>query len=297
MPGEPLLSPYNSPLQNQAALARVYETPPKVCLVTGGTGFVGQRLVEMLVERGATRVISFDIVPPNKKFWRHPAIEYVTGDIADPDAVDRACEGVDCVWHIAAAVGPFHPQELYMKINYHGTLNVINACKKHGVGKLIMSSSPSTRLTGADVDGLREDQLPKLPMKRYLQAYAASKAAGEKAACDACCPELLTVAVAPHQVYGPRDNLFMPNMLEAAATGKLHVFSKKSTGYGMNRVCYTHVDNYAHGFTWGTGEDGWDDHSLYAPLPYANNQVMRVEIGAPNQHYPGGNINGPATMP
>lgn len=108
------LCPFNSKLQNQAARARVYERPPRVCLVTGGTGFVGQRLVEMLVERGAERVISFDIVPPHDNCWKHEAIEYVVGDISDTDMVDKVCEGVDCVWHIAAAVGPFHPQELYV---------------------------------------------------------------------------------------------------------------------------------------------------------------------------------------
>ena len=88
----------------------------------------------------------------------------------------------------------------YMRINYQGTLNVINACKKHGVGKLVMSSSPSTRFTGADIDGLSEDDLPDIPMKKYLQAYAGSKAAGELACREACSDELLTVAVAPHQV-------------------------------------------------------------------------------------------------
>jgi len=49
------------------------------------------------------------------------------------------------------------------------------------------------------------------------------------------------------QVYGPRDNLFMPNILEAAGSGLLRIFASSTTGYGRNRVCFTHVDNYAHG--------------------------------------------------
>jgi len=55
-------------------------------------------------------------------------------------------------------------------------------------------------------------------------------------------PDFLALACAPHQVYGPRDNLFMPNMLEAAGTGKLRIF-----GDGLNRCCWTYVDNYCHG--------------------------------------------------
>ena len=234
-------APSNSPLQLNAA-KKSHLPVPKVCVVTGGTGFVGLRLVEMLVERGAEKVISFDIVPPPEGAWLHPKIEWRRGDICDPAAVRELVKGADCVWHNAAAVGPFHPKPLYRKVNYLGTLNVIEACKAAGVRKIVMSSSPSTRFVGTDVDGLTEDQMPKLPLKRYLQAYAESKAQGEIAMLGANCADLMTIAVAPHQVYGPRDNLFLPNLLEAAGNGKLRVF-----GAGKNRICFTHVDNYSHG--------------------------------------------------
>jgi len=189
---------------------------------------VGQRLVEMLVERGAELVISFDIVPPSSRCWKHRKIKYVIGDITDAQAVSDACEGADCVWHVAACVGPFHPKALYRKVNYEGTLNVIDACRKHDVPKLVMSSSPSTRMNGEDIDGLTEDQLPSLPMPYYLQEYASSKALGEMACTKANSDKLLTCAIAPHQVYGPRDNLVLPNVLEAAGSGKLRVFAKSS---------------------------------------------------------------------
>jgi sterol-4alpha-carboxylate 3-dehydrogenase (decarboxylating) len=79
------------------------------------------------------------------------------------------CKGADCVWHNAAAVGPFHPKHTYEEVNHQGTLHVIEACKFHKVPKIVMSSSPSTRFTGVDVDGLREDELPELPLESYLQ--------------------------------------------------------------------------------------------------------------------------------
>jgi nucleoside-diphosphate-sugar epimerase len=235
-------APSNSPLQNAAA-GKKYPAVPKVCVVTGGTGFVGQRLVEMLVERGAEKVISFDIVPPPETAWRHPNIEWRVGDLADAAAVRELVKGADCVWHNGAAVGPFHPKPLYFKVNYQGTLNVIEACRAAGVKKIVMSSSPSTRFVGTDVDGLTEEQMPKLPLKKYLQPYAQTKAMGEVAMLEANCPEMMTIAVAPHQVYGPRDNLFLPNLLEAAGNGKLRVF-----GHGKNRICFTHIDNYCHGY-------------------------------------------------
>ena len=54
-------------------------------------------------------------------------------------------------------------------------------------------------------DGLTEEQMPSLPQKRYLQTYAETKAMGELALTQACCDDLMTCAVAPHQVYGPRE--------------------------------------------------------------------------------------------
>ena len=59
------------------------KTAPIVCLVTGGSGFVGQRLVEMLVERGAKKVISFDISPKPKDALESAKIQYVQGDLTN----------------------------------------------------------------------------------------------------------------------------------------------------------------------------------------------------------------------
>ncbi|CCW61119.1 unnamed protein product [Phytomonas sp. EM1] len=245
---ETQLNPALSYAQRIAAAA-CYPPVPKRCVVTGGTGFVGTRLVEMLVERGAEEVISFDIVPKEKGIgiWNHPLIKYVVADITCFEDVSSTIKGADCVWHLAAAVGPFHPPDLYRKVNYIGTLNVIRACKEHGVKKLVFSSSPSTRFKGSlfhrpNIDGLTEEEMPHLPLNRYMQMYAETKAEGEMAVTAACDDDFWAVSVAPHQVYGPRDNLFLPNVLEAAGTGKLRIFSK-----GDNRICFTHVDNYCHG--------------------------------------------------
>jgi hypothetical protein len=48
--------------------------------------------------------------------WQRTQIEYVQGDISDREAVMNICKGAACVWHIAAAVGPYHPEELYTKV-------------------------------------------------------------------------------------------------------------------------------------------------------------------------------------
>lgn len=81
---------------------------PKRCMVTGGSGFVGQRLVEMLVERGATKVVSFDIAEKPKGALESAKVEYIKGDLTDKQSVMNACEDIDCVYHIAALVGPYY---------------------------------------------------------------------------------------------------------------------------------------------------------------------------------------------
>lgn len=200
----------------------------------------------MLVERGAEHVVSFDIAAKPLDAWEREEIQYVQGDISDEEVVMKVVKGADCVWHLAAAVGPYHPEEVYTKVNYVGTLNVIAACKRHSCRKLVFSSSPSTRFDGSDVDGLTEAQMPTIPQKKYLQAYAKTKAMAELEVIKVCGDDLMTVAIAPHQVYGPRDNIFLPNMLEVAGQGMLRIF-----GNGHNRICFSHVDNYCHGLILG----------------------------------------------
>ena len=227
-------------------------------LVTGSSGFVGSRLVEMLLERGAKTVVAFDVTKPSPVLEdRFAKVQKATGgkiivlsgsegDLCNDSAVEAAFQKVklDIVYHIAALVGPFHDRPKYYDVNYNGTVRIIDNCRKYNVGKLVYSSSPSTRFTGGDVEGLREDEMP-IP-DSFVALYAETKAAGEKAVHAACDDNLLTVSVAPHQVYGPHDSLFLPKLLEAAGNGNLKIFGK-----GENMISICHVNNYCHGLMCG----------------------------------------------
>eukprot|EP00953_Heterococcus_sp_UTEX-ZZ885_P038064 19543-Heterococcus_DN1.PRE.2 len=100
--------------------------------------------------------------------------------------------------------------------------------QKHGVGKLVLAGTPSTRFDGNDIDGLSEDQL-KYP-KKFLQLYAESKAKGEQAILAACCDELLTISIAPHQhshavVYNMHEAVASPDCTLTVASRCLGVIS------------------------------------------------------------------------
>jgi nucleoside-diphosphate-sugar epimerase len=230
-------------------------------LVTGSSGLCGARLVEMLLLRGAKKVIAFDVAAPNDILQqRFDDVQKETGgvivicsgefgNLCSDEAVDAAFADngpIDVCLHIGALVGPFFDRAKYMAVNYHGTVRIINACKKFQVSRMVYSSSPSTRFTGADVTGETEDELP-MP-KKWLAMYAEAKAHGEMAVTKACSVKdnFLTVSVAPHQIYGPHDNLFLSNLLEAAGNGSLRIF-----GPGKNKISVCYVDNYCHGLLCG----------------------------------------------
>jgi nucleoside-diphosphate-sugar epimerase len=242
-----------------------FESPrvDAVALVTGSSGLCGARLVEMLLERGTKIVVAFDILEPDSVLHqRFDAVARKTGgkivircgreqgDITNDEAVNAAFECVlplkiQIVYHIAALVGPFYDRRLYWDVNVHGTSRIIEMCRKHQVPKLVYSSSPGTRFTGADIDGLTEDDLP-IPQK-FLAVYAETKAYGEIAVSNANNNDtLLTISVAPHQIYGPYDKLFLQKFLEVSGIGRLRIF-----GNGGWKISLCYVDNYTHGLMCG----------------------------------------------
>ena len=76
-------------------------------------------------------------------------------------------------------MGPYFDHAAYEAVNYRGTLNVIEACRLKGVRKVVMSSSPSTRFDGRDIEGRAAEDLAIRPKGQFLQAYAETKAMGE----------------------------------------------------------------------------------------------------------------------
>jgi nucleoside-diphosphate-sugar epimerase len=201
-------------------------------LVTGGAGFLGGALARRLRARG-------DFV---RSFSRgaHPelaaeGIEAMQGDLADQRAVSRAVEGCDVVFHVAARVGGWGPRSEFERVNVDGTRHVIDACRAHGVGRLVYTSTPSVVHTGGDIAGGDES----LPYATHFEAdYPATKARAEALVLAANDPRLATVAIRPHLVWGPGDNQLLPRLIERARSGRL-----RTVGDGENRIDATFIDN------------------------------------------------------
>jgi len=122
------------------------------CLVTGGAGFMGINLVRYLLPRGYT-VRSLDIAPFS--YPERDVVEAIQGDVRDADAVDRAMNDVELVFHCAAALPRSSPEDIRTSI-VDGTRNVLAAAARHDVKRVIYISS--TAVYGIpDHHPLRED--------------------------------------------------------------------------------------------------------------------------------------------
>jgi len=203
-------------------------------LVTGGGGFLGGAIVRALRQRGwDVRSFTRTAYPWLEEF----EVEQVLGDLADPEAVNRAVAGADVVFHAAAKAGVWGRAADFHATNVTGTENVLAACKAAGVRKLVYTSTPSVVHGGGDLEGANES----VPYPTHFDApYPETKALAEKAVLAANGPELATVALRPHLIWGPGDPHLVPRIIARAREGKL-----RRVGARPVTVDVTYIDNAA----------------------------------------------------
>lgn len=203
-------------------------------LVTGGGGFLGKAVVRGLLDRGAG-VRSFS--RSEHAGLAALGVEQVKGDLADAAAISRTAQGCDAVFHIAARAGIWGDYADYHQTNVTGTRNVIDACRRNGVCRLIYTSSPSVVFDGRDMEGVDE----KAPYpSRYEAHYARTKALGEQLVLAANDARLATVSLRPHLIWGPGDNHLLPRLVARARAGHL-----RRIGSRPNLIDSIYVDNAA----------------------------------------------------
>ena len=175
-------------------------------LVTGGAGFIGSHICEELVGQGHA-VRAFDNLSSgyrrNIEHLGH-SVEFVEGDIRDPEALERACRGVTHIFHEAALVSVFDSVEKPAEandINVTGTLNVLLAAKKNGAQRVVLASS-SAVYGNNPVLPKAETMLPQPE-----SPYAVSKVTGEYyLRVFALLHSVETVSLRYFNVFGPRQD-------------------------------------------------------------------------------------------
>ncbi len=180
-------------------------------LVTGGTGFLGKRLVELLVREGyPVRVLARKLSNINR--LKELGVEIYCGDVADMVSFEQAFEGIDFVVH--AAAGTSGSKEDCESGTIQGTGNVLELCREKEISKLIYISSCSVYgvadyKTGRLVN--EESSLERFPEKRG--DYSASKQKAEALVAEAIENNRVTaVILRPGTILGPGGDIYTPMM-------------------------------------------------------------------------------------
>jgi dihydroflavonol-4-reductase len=218
--------------------------------VTGGTGFIGSRVVKRLRDRGDEVVV----------LARRPGkaagldAEVAEGDLSSADAIRRGMEGCQAVFHIAAdyRVGMDPSKQDSMRdSNVGGTQRVLDAAADAGVDKVVYVSTINVfgNTNGQTVDeSYRRDEADGFVSTYDETKYRAHLLAEQRAAEGAP-----IVIVQPGAVYGPGDHALVGRMIDQASTGKMPAKAFPETGLVM---CY--VDDVADGIVlaYDRGEPG-----------------------------------------
>lgn len=199
-------------------------------LVTGGSGFIGSRLVEELLKKGHTvRILD------KAMSSRYPDICQI-GDVRDPEAVDRAVKDVDLVYNLAAEHrDDVRPISLYYEVNVNGAKILADACAANGVKQIIFTSSVA--IYGLNVGTPSESTSPnpfndygrsKLQAEEVLQQWQSAD------------PSRRLTIVRPAVVFGEgnRGNVF--NLVKQITSGHFVMVGK-----GDNRKSMGYVGNVA----------------------------------------------------
>lgn len=218
-------------------------------LVTGGAGFIGHHLVRKLLERGDEVTVIDDFATGFR--WRLEAIEdaiqLVEGSVLDPDALDRATQGCDVIFHEAAipsVARSLVAPRLTNDVNVNGTIEVMLAAARRGVGRVVLAAS-SSAYGAADQLPCRETQSPG-----PLSPYAASKVAAEYYLHTlGAAHGIATVALRYFNVFGPGQD---PDSEYSAVvplftTAVLGSTRPTVNGSGDISRDFTYVDNVVEG--------------------------------------------------
>jgi NAD dependent epimerase/dehydratase len=221
-------------------------------LVTGSEGFLGSHLVETLLERGMS-VRAFVLYNSfNSWGWletlpkdKLKSVEIVMGDVRDPNAVRKAVEGVDVVFHLAALIAiPFSysAPDAYVDTNVKGTLNVLQAARDMGTAKLLATSTSEVYGTA---------QYVPIDEKHPFQGqspYSATKIGADRLAESFFRSFALPVTIVrPFNAYGPRQSAraVIPTIITQLLAGASEIKLGDATPTRDFNFCRDVADGFA----------------------------------------------------
>ncbi len=255
----------------------------KTLLLTGAAGFIGSRTGEKLLEKGA-RVIGIDNMNDYydvrmkeyrlKRIRKHENFSFHKCDIEDRSALRRIFRKYkfDAVINLAARAGVRYSMEnpfVYMTTNADGTLNLLDACRDHGIKKFVLASTSS--LYAGQTMPFQES----LPVNTPISPYAASKKAAEVMAYTYHYLYGIDVTVVRYfTVYGPagRPDMSVFRFIKWIDEGQpIEIF-----GDGTQSRDFTYVDDIAEGTIKALKKVGFEIINLGGNQPYELNEMIAL---------------------
>jgi nucleoside-diphosphate-sugar epimerase len=210
--------------------------------VTGGSGFIGGRLIERLRGEGVgVRALARSAASAERVAAL--GAEPVRGDLDDRADMAAGAAGADTAFHLAAQLGEWGSWADFEAGNVDGTRNALAACGEAGVRRFVHCGTEAALMAGEPLVQV-DETAPLRPDSRA--PYPATKARAELAVVEANGPRLETVVVRPRFVWGRGDTTLLPEMVETVRKGRW-----AWVGGGRNLTDTTHVDNVVEGLLLG----------------------------------------------
>jgi farnesol dehydrogenase len=215
-------------------------------LVTGGTGFLGRRVVAELVAHPAVEQVRL-LVRGGASRERFPkTVEFAPGDVTDRLSVLRACQGCDALLHAAALVKIVAPTRDFDRINVEGLRNALSAAETAGLSRLLyVSSFMALGPTEGGPDGVL-DESAESGDRVWINDYERTKTLADRLARAAIAAGAPVSVVYPGVIYGPGEmtegNIVVRHLLDLA-----HRRLPALLGKPERRWNYVHVEDVARG--------------------------------------------------
>jgi nucleoside-diphosphate-sugar epimerase len=210
----------------------------RTAFVTGGSGFIGGRLIRRLVRDGWT-VRALARSDRSAAAVERLGAEAVSGELGDARSIAAGAEGCDVAFHLAAHVADSGPWEDFERVNVQGTRNALSGCSEAGVRRFVHCGTEAALMAGEPLVQVDETA----PLRPDSSApYPATKAKAEQAVLDASGEEMETVVLRPRFVWGAGDTTLLPEMVKLVEAGRF-----AWVGGGTQLTSTTHVDNVVEG--------------------------------------------------
>ncbi len=216
----------------------------KRAIVTGATGFLGQHLVNQLVEQGwQVTALCRDHF---KAAHLPKSVQVVLGDITDPMSLDKLPEGADAVFHTAASTNTWSQRNAEQdRVNLEGTRNVLDMASNKGVKRFVHTSS--VVVYGTEVHDVHED-LPKAGDTSWIN-YVRTKTLAEKMVLNETADGRMdAVVLNPTHIIGPGDRRNWARLIQMLARRKLPAIPPGGGSFAdVRSVAAGHIVAFEHG--------------------------------------------------